>query len=345
MASPPHLRAGKWNLSCFQAGYVSKLFSANVVIQQPDQPRMNPPIPASGQSDVFMSVHQVAEYLHLNEKKIYALVSEGGIPATKVTGKWMFPRELVDRWVLDSTHGGLLNDRLLIAGSDDPLLYRLINEYAQDVEDRALISYTATGTRLGLDLLQARRVDACAIHWGPMGESNTRHPALLRQYSRHPEWVLIRLFRREQGLIVSPRIVPQIRDPKALFDSSFRWAQRQKGSGSLRFLVEILSHYGCNTGSLNTPVMALSEREAAGAINMNLADVAPGTRAGAIENNLGFISFGWESFDLALPRAVWFRRLLQNLLVRIKSSQCLAFAEALNGYDLRDRGDLVWGDE
>ena len=69
------------------------------------------------------------------------------------------------------THGGLLNDRLLIAGSDDPLLYRLINEYAQDVEDRALISYTATGTRLGLDLLQARRVDACAIHWGPMGRA------------------------------------------------------------------------------------------------------------------------------------------------------------------------------
>ena len=51
-----------------------------------------------------MSVRQVAEYLHLNEKKIYALVSEGGIPATKVTGKWMFPRELVDRWMLDSSH-------------------------------------------------------------------------------------------------------------------------------------------------------------------------------------------------------------------------------------------------
>ncbi|MCB1874115.1 MAG: helix-turn-helix domain-containing protein, partial [Gammaproteobacteria bacterium] len=56
--------------------------------------------PPAGQSNAFMSVHQVAEYLHLNEKKIYALVSEGGIPATKVTGKWMFPRELVDRWVL-----------------------------------------------------------------------------------------------------------------------------------------------------------------------------------------------------------------------------------------------------
>ena len=301
--------------------------------------------PPAGQSNAFMSVHQVAEYLHLNEKKIYALVSEGGIPATKVTGKWMFPRELVDRWVLDSAHGGLLNDRLMIAGSDDPLLHRLINDYSHEIGDRALISYTATGTRLGLELLQARRVDACAIHWGPLGESDTRHPALLRQYSRHAEWVLIRLFRREQGLIVSPPLLQQIRDTRELFDPAFRWALRQRGTGSLRFLMEILSHYGCNTGTLNSTLTALSEREAAAAVSMNLADIAPGTRAGATENNLGFISFGWESFDLALPRAVWFRRLLQNLLGRLKSSQCQAFAETLNGYDLRDRGDLVWGDD
>ncbi|PVV27107.1 MAG: hypothetical protein B6D79_04100, partial [gamma proteobacterium symbiont of Ctena orbiculata] len=34
-----------------------------------------------------MNVKQVAEYLHLNEKKIYALVNEERIPATKITGK------------------------------------------------------------------------------------------------------------------------------------------------------------------------------------------------------------------------------------------------------------------
>ncbi len=79
--------------------------------------------------DAFMSVKQVAEYLHLNEKKIYALVNGGKIPATKVTGKWMFPRELVDRWMLDSAHGGLMTDRLIIAGSDDPLLYRIVLDF------------------------------------------------------------------------------------------------------------------------------------------------------------------------------------------------------------------------
>ena len=43
----------------------------------------------------FMTVRQIAEYLQLNEK-IYALATEEKIPATKVTGKWMFPRELID---------------------------------------------------------------------------------------------------------------------------------------------------------------------------------------------------------------------------------------------------------
>jgi len=53
----------------------------------------------------FLDVKQAAEYLNLNEKKIYALVSEGRIPGTKVTGKWIFPRELIDRWMLESSRG------------------------------------------------------------------------------------------------------------------------------------------------------------------------------------------------------------------------------------------------
>ncbi|MBT8088036.1 MAG: helix-turn-helix domain-containing protein, partial [Gammaproteobacteria bacterium] len=56
----------------------------------------------------FMTVKQVAAYLQVNEKKVYGLVQEGKIPATKLTGKWLFPRDLVDQWLLESSHGGLL---------------------------------------------------------------------------------------------------------------------------------------------------------------------------------------------------------------------------------------------
>jgi len=297
------------------------------------------------QFDAFLSVKQVAEYLHLNEKKIYALVNEGRIPATKITGKWMFPRELIDRWMLDSAHGGLLTDRLILGGSDDPLLFRIVMLYAQDTRSRALISYTPTGTRLGLDLLHANRIDACCMHWGPNAESHTRHPALLHQYTQHHNWVLIRAFRREQGLIVNPRLLPIAQQVHDLFDPQFRWALRQGGAGAQRFLQEILSQHGLNTSNLKSEVTALSEREAGAAIAMDRADVAPGARAIATEFGLGFISFGWESFDIALMRSIWFRRLFQDLMNRLKSVQCQQIAEELGGYDLTDCGELLWGDE
>ena len=294
---------------------------------------------------VFMSVKQVAEYLHLNEKKIYVLVNEGQIPATKITGKWMFPRELVDRWMLDSSHGGLFTDRLILGGSDDPLLYRLIMQFAQETKARALISYTPTGTRLGLDLLNAQRIDACCMHWGPNKESHTRHPALLHQYTQHHHWVLIRAFRREQGLMVKPRLMEMVHHAQDLFDRQFRWALRQSGAGAQRFLQEILGQHGLTASAINSGITALSEREAGAAIVMDRADVAPGARAIATEFGLGFIPFGWESFDFALPRGIWFRRLFQDLITRLKSVPCQQLADELTGYDLCDSGELLWGDE
>ena len=296
------------------------------------------------QNDVFMSVKQVAAYLQLNEKKIYTLVNEGKIPATKVTGKWMFPRELIDRWMMDSAHGGLLTDRLVIAGSDDPLLYRAVTAFARDVNALAQVSYTPTGTRLGLELLQASRVDVSALHWGPAEESRTRHPALLRQHAQHRNWVLIRAFTREQGLIVSPELARQTNEPAGLIGRDLRWVQRQPGAGAQRFMMETRKA-ATTTEAVNVTATALSEREAAAAIVLGQADIAPGARAAATEAGLGFVSFGLEAFDFALPRNIWFRRLFQDLLSRLQSGECRQTADLLGGYDFSESGELVWGED
>lgn len=295
-------------------------------------------------NDAFMSVKQVATYLQLNEKKVYALVSEGRIPATKVTGKWMFPRELIDRWMMDSAHGGMLTDRLVIAGSDDPLLYRVVTAFARDITALAQVSYTPTGTRLGLELLQAGRVDVSALHWGPLGESRTRHPALLRQLSHHRNWVLIRAFSREQGLMVRKEMMRGDPRPETLLGGRYRWVQRQPGAGAQRFLME-LRRSSSPGESLNVTATALSEREAATAIVLDQADIAPGARAAAVEAGLGFIPVGIEAFDLALPRNIWFRRLFQDLLGRLQAGECRRIADTLGGYDFSESGDLIWGEE
>ena len=294
--------------------------------------------------DAYMSVRQVAEYLHLNEKKIYELVKEQQIPATKVTGKWLFPRGLVDRWLTESANGGTLTDRLTISGSDDPLLYRLILAHTHEIDARGLVNYTPTGTRMGLKLLQARRVDACCMHWGPSDESSFRHPALLQQHRQHRQWVLLHLFKREQGLMVHPDVMAQINDKQELFDHKWRWVQRQSGAGSQSFLMEVLGKAGGNVDDLNLAAKAHSEHEAAGLIVMRQADVAPGPRSAATESGLEFISMGWESFDIAMTRGILFRHLFQDLLKRLQSDQAQRIAGMLQGYDLSACGQLIWGD-
>nr|CAA6830090.1 MAG: DNA-binding protein [uncultured Thiotrichaceae bacterium] len=300
---------------------------------------------AEGEYNAYMSVKQVAEYLQLNEKKVYELVKDEQIPATKVTGKWLFPRGLVDRWLTDSSHGGMLADRLNIAGSDDPLLYRLVLAHMNDIDSHALVNYTATGTRMGLRLLQARRIDACCLHWGPGAESHMRHPALLEQHRQHQQWVLIHLFRREQGMLVHPDVMAQVDDNNELFDYRWRWVKRQAGAGSQRFLMEVLGQQGKNVDDLNLGPRGHSEREAASLVAMGQADVAPGPRAAATEAGLEFVSFGWESFDMALPKNIWFRHLFQELLKRLQSDQAQKMAVTYGGYDLSEAGKLVWGED
>ncbi len=294
----------------------------------------------------YMSVKQVADYLHLNEKKIYALASEGRIPATKVTGKWMFPRELVDRWMMETSHGGALMDRLIIVGSDDPLLSRLVYAFAEQAQAQALVSYSPTGTKLGLSLMQHQRAEACAIHWGPANEAHLRHPALLRRFPRHSHWILVRGFGREQGVMLS-------RDSRTddatvegiVANPETRWAGRQDGAGTSRFIEEHLRKLGMDSARLNVQATTRSERESAAAVAMGTVDAAPGARAAAAEFGLAFAPLGWEYFDIALEKGIYFRHLFQQLLERLAHPSTRLLAEALGGYDLSQTGHLVWSNE
>ncbi|HUG97602.1 MAG TPA: helix-turn-helix transcriptional regulator [Gammaproteobacteria bacterium] len=288
----------------------------------------------------FMSVRQVARYLQVNEKKVYALVADGVIPASKVTGKWLFPRDLVDQWLLESSHGGLLADRMLIAGSDDPVICRAIMHVANEVQARALISYTPTGTQLGLSLLARRRADICGIHWGPAEESHQRHPALLKQHPPHNDWILVRIFLREQGLMVSPSLAGS--DPEQLFSRENRWVMRQEGAGSQRFLQEIVTRHGLDPAARRVSSRAYSERDAAAAIAMGYADVGIGVRAAATEFGLDFVPIGWEAFDFAMHRGMFFRTLFQKLLDYLRGTECRRLAQKFGGYDFSQTGNLVW---
>ncbi|WP_292953260.1 MULTISPECIES: helix-turn-helix transcriptional regulator [unclassified Neptuniibacter] len=296
-------------------------------------------------SQAFMNVRQLADYLHLNEKKVYAMAAEGAIPATKLTGKWLFPKSLVDRWLLESCHSGIMTDRLLLSGSDDPLLQAASNRLTQKLRTQALFSYTVTGTKLGLDLLAQGHADACAIHWGRAEESDVRHPALLQQYSQSKHWILVHLFCRSQGLIVRSGCLERLNDPAEALSFSTRWVVRQDGAGSQRFLNEWLAGQAFPIDNLTVTNTAFSEREVASLIAKGEADIGPGTLSAAKEFGLGFIPVCNESFDLVVPRNVYFRRLLQQLFEFFQSDEGIDLAHRLQGYDLSRCGRLVWSSD
>ena len=51
----------------------------------------------------LLSTKDVAEFLNVNEKMVYTLVADKGLPASKITGKWLFPRHLVEQWIETQT--------------------------------------------------------------------------------------------------------------------------------------------------------------------------------------------------------------------------------------------------
>ena len=56
--------------------------------------------------DRWITVQEVADYLHVSHDLIYRLAQKGKIPASKVGGRWRFKRESIDRWMAtQSTHG------------------------------------------------------------------------------------------------------------------------------------------------------------------------------------------------------------------------------------------------
>ncbi len=54
------------------------------------------------QSDI-MTIREVANYLKLNEKTTYRLVSDGKIPGFKVGGAWRFRRGDIDTWIQEQS--------------------------------------------------------------------------------------------------------------------------------------------------------------------------------------------------------------------------------------------------
>ncbi|MCX5906923.1 MAG: helix-turn-helix domain-containing protein, partial [Deltaproteobacteria bacterium] len=133
-------------------------------------------------SQEHMSTKGVAEYLGVHEKQVYALIKAKRIPATRVTGKWVFPKKLIDEWIESNAKGGLekarekskgLGEALLASGSNDPIL-DMLHTYMKKAYPEFYVFSANTGSTEGLKALNMGYTDIAWSHlWDPKsGEYN-----------------------------------------------------------------------------------------------------------------------------------------------------------------------------
>jgi excisionase family DNA binding protein len=123
-------------------------------------------------SEEMMNTKEVAHYLGVHEKQVYALIKSKRIPSTRVTGKWVFPKKLIDDWIELNAQKSLGQARekskrvegaLLASGSNDPIL-DILHTYMRNSYPEFYIFTANTGSTDGLKALNKGYTDIAWSH-------------------------------------------------------------------------------------------------------------------------------------------------------------------------------------
>ncbi|MDB5651236.1 MAG: binding domain, excisionase family [Hyphomicrobiales bacterium] len=286
----------------------------------------------------YLTTAEAADYLRLGERKLYELVSEGAIPCSKVTGKWLFPRHELDRWVMSGLavpHGMRIREAPpIVGGSQDGLL-----EWALRESSSGLASLPE-GTEAGVERLLRGEVIAAAIHYHSARDEDA-NPVAVRRLAGLHDGVLAGFVRREQGLLLPRGNALKIEAFADVLTSRARMAVRQKGAGAQMLLDVLLERAGASHNDLNRlDPPCLTGPDLAAAVASGAADCGIATRSAARSVGLDFVPLVWEHFDLLMRQSDYFRPPLQALLRLLPDGRLARRAADLTGYDVSLAGQI-----
>jgi excisionase family DNA binding protein len=287
----------------------------------------------------MMNVREVADYLNIKQRKVYDLVRLGRIPCSRVTGKWLFPQDLIDRWVagsvaLEAEEPAAQQPPPVVAGSHDPLL-----EWSLRESDCGL-ALMPGGSLNGLRRVLAAEALACGMHVldGRSGEYNV--PAL-RAAQGGRGLVAIEWAWRRQGLVLpadNPLGIQSIADLRA---KRPRIVQREPEAGTSVLLALLLAREGIDPGELSLlPQVARSQTDVGLAVLEGRADAGLAVEAVARQLRLAFVPLHRERYDLVVDRRAYFEPPFQALLAFARSQPFRDRAQALGGYDVSALGTV-----
>lgn len=296
----------------------------------------------------LLSTKEVAELLDVNEKMVYGLISDKKLPATKITGKWLFPRYLVEQWLEDSTMNlptalsqvSTNQGLLVIAGSNDILLEKTLSLFNTLHPDHLAV-YGNLGSLGGLRAMRRSLAHISASHLFQETDGEYNFRIAEEELEEHP--AVVNFCLREQCILIAkgnPKGISSVAD---LGKPGLRIVNRPEGTGTrLLFDIEF------RKAGLDGKKISGYEKEFHRHLDVGLevlagrADAAPCITAVAGLLDLDAISLKMERFDLLIQKSRFFDRAVQLFLGILNEPSFRALTHDLRGYDLSLCGKMVF---
>ena len=294
----------------------------------------------------MLSTKEVAKFLNVNEKMVYSLIAEKGLPASKVTGKWLFPINLVRQWIEAGTENFPEQAKLppyhgliLIAGSNDLLLDKIISTFNLKHEEHIAL-FGIAGSLGGLKALKQNQCHIASSHLVADNEEYN-FPFLKDELDQMP--AVVNFCKREQGLMIQKGNPKAIKSIKDLARPDVKIINQQLSTGTRKLFDKLLKQNRIKTKNIKGyDNLASKHMDVGFEILNNKADAGPGIRPVANILGLDFISFAWERFDLLITKDRFFDQGIQLFLSLLKGKVIQSSAKSYGGYDLTMTGKMIY---
>ena len=300
------------------------------------------------QEKTLFNTKELAEFLNINEKMVYSLISDKGLPATKITGKWLFPRQLVEQWLESETinmpksvSGQTTSKGLVvIGGSNDILLDRAISLFNRLYPENMAV-FGNMGSLAGIRALKKELCHIAASHLLQENAEEYNFEFARQELGEFP--AVVNFCHREQGLLLSKDNPMSIESVADLRKKGIRIVNRTPGTGTRLLLDRELEKAGIEGKNIPGYDIELQGHMEVGLeVLAGRADAAPGIRAVAGLLGLDFLPLRWERFDLLVLKQRFFERQTQLFLGLLHESSFHDLTKALEGYDLSICGRVVF---
>ncbi len=298
----------------------------------------------------LLSTRDVAQFLDVNEKMIYSLISDKGLPATKITGKWLFPLHLVEQWIDVNTSNypqqrtslPAYDGLLIITGSNDPLLDKAISIFNGNSPEHIAV-FANLGSMGGLQTLRRNLCHMASSHLMQDNGEGYNFDFANREFDNMP--AMVNFCKREQGLLVAKGNPKKIHSIADLARPGLKIVNRSNTTGTRLLLDRELEKAGIKGNDIAGYHHAVAKHIDIGLeILSGHADAGPAIRYVAALLDLDFIPLRWERYDLLVDKNRFFDQGVQLFIGMLHENDFTAAANTFTGYDLSLSGKMVFPD-